>query len=132
MHGTDAGGIGAERVHIEISTRHGTLTAEHQGYLREKAEKLTHYFDRLMQIEVHAEHVKHGWQVEILATAEHKHDFVAKEEGPTPEKAMDACIHKVEQQVRRYKERVQHHHGAVPQGGTSATLPPLPEPPDAS
>ena len=119
-------------MHIEISTRHGTLTAEHQTYLREKAEKLTHYFDRLMQIEVHAEHIKHGWQVEILATAEHKHDFVAKEDGPTPERAMDACIHKVEQQVRRYKERVQHHHGATPQGGTSATLPPLPEPPDPS
>jgi putative sigma-54 modulation protein len=105
-------------VHIEISTRHGSLGSEQQGYLHEKAEKLLKYFGRLMAIEVAVDHLKHAWQVEILVSAEHKHDFVARETGATPEAAMDACVHKIENQLRRYKEKVQNHKGEVPQGGT--------------
>jgi putative sigma-54 modulation protein len=106
-------------VHIEISTRHGGLGPEQNAYLHDKAEKLLKYFGRLMQIEVEVEHLKHSWQVEIFVSAEHKHDFIAREEGPTPEVAMDACVHKVEQQLRRYKEKVQHHKGDVALGETS-------------
>jgi putative sigma-54 modulation protein len=108
-------------VQIEISTRHGGLGSEQQRYVHEKAEKLLKYFGRLMAIEVAADHVKHAWEIEILVSAEHKHDFVARESGATPESAMDACVHKIEQQLRRYKERVQQHKGDVPQGGTAAT-----------
>ncbi len=96
---------------IEISIRHGALAPEQQEYLREKAEKLRKYFSRLMGIEVAVAHGKHAWDVEILVSAEHKHDFVAKEEGPTPQTAMDACVHKIEHQLRRYKEKVQGHKG---------------------
>ncbi len=114
---------------IEITTRHGELGAEERTYLREKAEKLQKYFGRIMSIEVAVEPRKHDWSVEVLVSAEHKHDFVAKAEADTPQVAMDACVHKVEHQLRRYKERVQNHHGAVPQGGTSPEHPDLPEPP---
>jgi ribosome hibernation promoting factor len=100
-------------VHIAISTRHGSLSADQQAYLHEKAEKLLKYFGRLMAIEVAVEQMKHAWQVEILVSAEHKHDFVAVEQGPIPEAAMDQCIHKIEQQLRRYKERVQRHRGEL-------------------
>jgi putative sigma-54 modulation protein len=104
-------------VQIEISTRHGGLAPEQQRYLHEKAEKLLKYFARLMAIEVSTDHGKHGWEVEILVSAEHKHDFVAREISSTPEAAMDQCVHKIEQQLRRYKERVQHHKGEVTHGG---------------
>jgi putative sigma-54 modulation protein len=104
-------------VQIEISTRHGGLDAEQQRYLHDKAEKLLKYFARLMAIEVAVDHGKHGWEVEILVSAEHKHDFVAREVGSTPEAAMDLCVHKIEQQLRRYKERVQHHKGDLTHGG---------------
>ena len=96
---------------IEISSRHGGLAAEQHDYLRDKAEKLQKYFGRLMAIEVSVDHVKHAWEVEILVSAEHKHDFVAKEQGPNVQTAMDLCVHKIEQQLRRYKERVQDHKG---------------------
>ena len=105
--------VGSLWVQIEISTRHGGLDAETQRYLHDKAEKLLKYFGRLMAIEVAVDHIKHAWEVEIRVSAEHKHDFVAREEGPTPEAAMDLCVHKIEQQLRRYKERVQHHKGDV-------------------
>jgi putative sigma-54 modulation protein len=119
-------------VHIEISTRHGGLGPEQQSYLHDKAEKLLKYFGRLMEIEVAVDHLKHGWQVEILVSAEHKHDFVATEEGPSPEAAMDRCVHKIEQQLRRYKEKVQNHKGDVTLGDISPPSPDLPEPPEPS
>jgi putative sigma-54 modulation protein len=115
---------------IEISTRHGHLSPDAHAYLHEKAEKLLRYFDRLMAIEVAVDHGKHSWEVEIRASAEHKHDFFAKEEAPTPQAAMDACLHKVEHQLKKYKERVQDHTGALPQGGTTPDHPDLPEPPN--
>jgi putative sigma-54 modulation protein len=113
-------------VQIEISTRHGGLNSEQQQYLRDKAEKLLKYFGRLMAIEVAVDHVKHAWDVEILVSAEHKHDFVARESGSTPEAAMDLCVHKIEQQLRRYKDRVQRHKGDPSHGG------PLPRSSDQS
>lgn len=114
---------------IAISTRHGRLEPSQQTYLREKGEKLQKYFARLMAIEVEADQRKNGWQIAVFVSAEHKHDFVAREEAATPEAAMDQCVHKVEQQLRRYKERVQEHRDAVPHGGTSPERPDLPEPP---
>lgn len=121
-------------VHIEISSRHATLGSETLAYIREKAEKLPKYFDRVMEIDIavdHHEHHTNTWDVEILVSAEHKHDFVAKEEGPTPQAAMDLCVHKIEQQLRRYKERVQNHKGEMAQGGTTPTHPVLPIPPES-
>jgi putative sigma-54 modulation protein len=106
-------------VQIEISSRHGGLGSEQQRHIHDKAEKLTKYFGRLMAIEVAVDHGKHGWEVEILVSAEHKHDFVAKELGTTAEAAMDVCVHKIEQQLRRYKEKVQNHKGDVTHAGPS-------------
>jgi putative sigma-54 modulation protein len=63
-----------------------------------------------------------------LVSAEHKHDFVAREEAPTPETAMDQCVHKIEQQLRKYKDRVQHHKGDVALGETAPPTPDLAEP----
>jgi putative sigma-54 modulation protein len=117
-------------VHIEITTRHGGLGPDQHTYLHDKAEKLLKYFGRLMRIEVEVEHLKHSWHVEIFVSAEHKHDFVAREEGPTPEAAMDLCVHKIEQQLRRYKEKVQNHKGESTARGGSSPSSDLLEPPE--
>jgi len=117
-------------VQIEISTRHGGLSPEQQQHLHDKAEKLRKYFARLMAIEVAVDHGKQAWDVEILVSAEHKHDFVARETGPTPESAMDLCVHKIENQLRRYKEKVQHHKGDVSQAGGPPVPSDQPQPPE--
>jgi len=91
-----------------------------QAYVQEKAEKLVKYFGRLMAVEVAVDHVKHAWNVEIRVSAEHKHDFFASESGPNPEAAMDQCVHKIEHQLRKYKERVQNHKG---EAGTTTDQP---------
>jgi putative sigma-54 modulation protein len=105
-------------VHIEITARHGSLEPKQQAHLNDKAQKLLRYFGRLMSIEVEVERRKHDWLVEIFVSAEHKHDFVAREAGDTVEAAMDLCEHKIEHQIRRYKERITSHKGDVPQGGS--------------
>lgn len=119
-------------MHIEITTRHGSLTPDEQNYLQEKAGKLLKYFDRLMAIEIEVDQRKHDWLVEIFVSAEHKHDIVGREEADSVTAAMDRCLHKVEHQLRRYKEKIQQHHGATPQGGTSPTSPDLPLPPESA
>jgi putative sigma-54 modulation protein len=114
-------------VEIAISTRHGVIGPEQKAYLQEKAEKLTKYFGRLMEIEVAVDHSKNDWVVEIRVSAEHKHDFFASESAPSPEAAMDQCVHKIEQQLRKYKERVQNHKGDVALGGAAPDLSELPD-----
>ena len=80
---------------IKITARHGHLNDAAQDFIRDKAQKLTHYFDRLMMIEVLVEMKENECIVEFLVSAEHKHDFLA--------------VHKLEQQIRRYKEKIQDH-----------------------
>lgn len=113
---------------IEISTRHGVLGPEQQAYLHEKAEKLQKYFGRLMAIEVAVDQTKNAWTVEIRVSAEHKHDFFASEIGTNPQTAMDQCVHKIEQQLRKYKERVQNHKGEATLGAATSDSPDLSEP----
>jgi putative sigma-54 modulation protein len=45
---------------------------------------------------------------------------------------MDQCVHKIENQLRRYKERVQNHKGDVSQGGTSSRSSDQPQPPEVT
>lgn len=116
---------------IQITSRHGNLGPDQQAYLNEKAGKLLKYFERLMVIKVEVDLHKKDWMVEIQASAEHKHDFIARETAATLEAAADLCVHKLENQLRRYKEKVQNHKNAVPHGGTSPTHPDLPEPPSS-
>lgn len=102
---------GSQPVQLEISTRHGHLSEATQAKLRAKAEKLARFFDRLTSIEVVVD-LEHPQQtgVEVLVSAEHRHDFVAQETAESLAPAMDAAVQKIEEQLRRYKERVQDRH----------------------
>ena len=48
-------------------------------------------------------------KVELLVSAEHKHDFVARETAETVHAAFDLVLHKMQQQLKRYKQKVQGH-----------------------
>jgi putative sigma-54 modulation protein len=96
-------------VQTKISVRHGTLSEETQQNIRDKAERLTHFFERLTMIEVTIDMKKETRSVEFLVQAEHKHDFVAREESEFILVAVDAALAKIEGQIRRYKEKIQDH-----------------------
>ena len=99
-------------VEVKVSTRHGHLSEGTQAKIRAKVERLPRYFERLTAIEVTVdlEH-KESPAVDLKVSAEHKHDFVAREQGADLMAAIDAVVHKVEQQLRKYKQRVQEHRG---------------------
>jgi putative sigma-54 modulation protein len=96
-------------VQIKISTRHGHLSEETQQFIRDKAEKLLHLFQRLMMIEVTVDLKEEERVVEFLVSAEHKHDFVASERHREVLTAVDMVVAKLEHQLRKYKEKIQDH-----------------------
>ena len=56
---------------VKLAVRHGNLNDATQRVIREKAEKLLHFFDRLTMIEVTVDMQKDAKQVEIVVQAEH-------------------------------------------------------------
>jgi len=96
-------------VQIRISARHGQLSDALQQYIHQKAEKLLRYFGRLTSIEVTVDLKDAIKEVEFRVDAEHKHDFIARERNGDVRAAVDLIIEKLEQQIKRYKGKVQDH-----------------------
>jgi len=98
-------------VQQSIAIRHGHLSEETQAKLKGKAEKLGRYFDRLSAIEIIVD-LKDAQapQVDIKVSAEHKHDFVAHDTADNLFTAFEIVVQKIEQQLRKYKERVQQRN----------------------
>ncbi len=96
---------------IRISTRHGHLSEETQEKITSKMEKLTRFFERLAEIEVTID-LEHpdSPSVDLRVSAEHKHDFVATSRSENLIASVDAVIDKMEQQLRKYKQKVQDRH----------------------
>ena len=112
---------------IKVSARHGHLSDDHQTEVIAKVEKLLHYFDRLTMIEVTVDLAANGSGhpkgVEIRVDAEHKHDFVAQAADPDLMSAVIACVKKMEQQIKHYKDKVQDHRHNPSHGGPEGKKP---------
>lgn len=101
---------------VAITSRHGHLSPGAQDHIRQKAEKLLTYFERVTAITVTTDIQHEHSIVEILVDAEHKHNFVATETAGNVMAAFDSALHKMEQQIRKYKEKIQDHRRATPIG----------------
>ena len=101
---------------IKITGKHGHVSDATQEFIKEKAQKLLHYFQRLMMIEVVVDQREEEFVVEFFVSAEHKHDFVARETHTDILAAVDLVMAKLEQQLRRYKEKIQDHRRRPPTG----------------
>jgi putative sigma-54 modulation protein len=106
-------------VQVKVTARHGHLSEGSQQHIREKAEKLLHYFGRLMMIEVLVDMKENECVVEFLVSAEHKHDFVASERNKDLLAAVDLVLDKLEKQIRKYKEKIQDHRRTPSTGQVS-------------
>lgn len=98
---------------VNVSARHGTINGQDQQTIREKAEKVRRLFDRVnaVAVTVDFQHADNP-NVEINVTAEHAPEFVASSTAPTVISAFDATIQKIEQQLRKYKEKHTDHKAA--------------------
>lgn len=96
---------------IQVTTRHGHLNEQTQDKVTAKVEKLLRFFDRLTSIEVVVDvQDSNNTRVDINASAEHMHEFVSHDESDNLLSAVESAVHKMEQQLRRHKDRLQHRH----------------------
>jgi putative sigma-54 modulation protein len=95
-------------VQINIATRHGHLSAATRSKITAKVQRLSRYFERLTAIEVTVD-LEHETTpiIDLRVNAEHKHDFVATEQSGDLWRSLDGAVQKLEQQLRKYKEKVQ-------------------------
>jgi putative sigma-54 modulation protein len=98
-------------VQVKISARHGHLSSDTQSLIEEKVERLRRLFDRVTSIEVTAdlEH-RDATNVELRVSVERTDDFVAADTSSSVLAALDSTIHKLEQQLRKHKDKRRGHH----------------------
>ena len=99
---------------VNVSARHGNLQPGDQQLIEEKAVKLRRLYDRVSAIDVtiDLEHLEKP-SVEILVSVEHSDDCIASAESTTVIAALDTAIPKVEQQLRRLKEKKTGHRATA-------------------
>lgn len=103
---------------VTVTCKHGSISQDKQEYIVQKSEKLLTYFERVTAIGVTVSFEKDRARVEILVDAEHKHNFVSHEEGEEVLPTFDLALHKMEHQIKKYKEKIQDHRRAPAMGDT--------------
>ena len=96
---------------ITFIGRHMDVTDAMKQYAAEKVGKLPHLYDSLQSADVSfgvdaGEHV-----VEIVAHGKRKSTFVARHQGKDMYGCLDQCVHKLEQQLRRHKDKIRDRQG---------------------
>jgi putative sigma-54 modulation protein len=97
-------------VQINVSTRHGQVNAETREKIIGKVEKLFRFHERLtaVNVTVDLEH-KETPELEIRVSAERTDDFVAADRSSNLMASLDMALHKIEQQLRKHKEKLTDH-----------------------
>ena len=95
---------------ITISARHGHLSPGTQEKITEKVETVRKFLDRItaIQVTVDLEH-RDSPTVELRVSAERHDEFVALDQADTVLAGVDGVVDKMENQLRRYKERLKEH-----------------------
>jgi len=91
---------------VAITARHGNIKPDMREYITRKSEKLVRYLDQVSEIGVTFEFEAERVNVEMLVEIEGHHTIVAHVEGEDAGAAFDRTLHKMEQQVHRYKEKL--------------------------
>jgi putative sigma-54 modulation protein len=97
-------------VQINVSARHGQLSPASQSKIAAKVTRLKRYFDRLTALNITVDLQNTALpSVEIVASAEHFHDMVSHEHAAQLWRSVDGAVQKLEQQLRKHKEKVRDH-----------------------
>lgn len=90
---------------IRISGRHMAVSESLKNYCNEKAGRLPRLLDRIRSVEVILDGKDGMHAAEMVVHADGADPFVASEEHADPFAAVDLLIDKIEEQLRRHKER---------------------------
>lgn len=104
---------GGITLQINVSTRHGHLSAAAQQKISNKVSKIERFYDRITAINVTIDlRDESSPEVELRVSAELANDMVATESRSKLMPAVDAVIHKIEHQLKRHKEKLTDHRNA--------------------
>ena len=114
-------------VQVAITCRHGNIKPDVNEYITRKSEKLLTYFERVTAIQVTVDFGGERVETEILVDAEHKHNLVSRDVGEDVLATFDGALQKMEQQLRKYKEKLQDHRRDRPANEVFQSEPAEPE-----
>jgi len=101
-------------VEVKINPKHGELSESIRESMQEKLGKLPRFFERITGIQVVADMSHDEPELEIIVSAEGAKDFFASDSGTNVVVAFDKTIAKVEQQLRKHKEKQTDHRKKPP------------------
>jgi putative sigma-54 modulation protein len=101
---------GVDSVQMNLSVRHGRVSEATQAVIQEKLDKLTRLYDRISAVEVTIDLEHRDLPAVDLKVSAKKHDFVAVGQAENLLAAVDVAVEKMEQQLRKHKEKVQDRH----------------------
>lgn len=104
---------------VKIIAKHGELADSIQETMKEKVSKLPRFFERTTGIEVIADMSHSEPELEIIVSAEGTNDFFAKDSGTNVIVALDKTISKIEQQLKKHKEKLTEHRKHTPKSTDS-------------
>jgi ribosome hibernation promoting factor len=104
---------------VEVKARHGQVSARMQEHAFKKVARLVRYNDRVVRIEIIADHPQEDPEVEMLVHMRRGAPLVAKERGGSFSATVDGLVEKMEKQLKRQKEKRKDHkspNGRAPAG----------------
>lgn len=105
---------GDSEVTIEFKGRHDHITERMQAHAARKLARLARFQDRLVRIEVVADHAHKNPEVELIVHQRRGVPLVCKERGTSFSATIDLLVDKMEAQLRKLKEKKKGHK--VPDG----------------
>ena len=105
-------------MHINISTRHGEISDLTKKKITQKLEKIQRFFERLTSIDVTIDMSKTDEpNIEVVVRSEKRDDFVATYRSNDMFGSIDQVVSKLEQQIKKHKEKLQERGKNVPIDG---------------
>ena len=100
---------------ITISTRHGEISDATKEIITQKIEKLQRFFDRLTSVDITVDLDKPDEPIiEVAVRSKKRQDFVASYQSSDMFGAVDQVVAKLEQQIKRHKEKLKERGKNVP------------------
>ncbi len=98
-------------MNILVKAPHVPVTEAVRQHVEGKVSKLPRFYDNVRTIEVTLDKEAGKSVVEIVVSASRKNTFVATHRDDDMYAALDQCLHKITEQLRRHKDRVRDRQG---------------------
>jgi putative sigma-54 modulation protein len=102
---------------INVSSKLFDMTSVIEEYIVSKSEKLTRFYNRIVQIDVKIEKTTHGYTSEIIVDVEHHDPIIANNEDNDMHASIDGCIDRAVRQLTDLKSRLRDDKHNTPTGG---------------